>query len=179
MKTFINRISKRERMVLYLGAAFLFLFFLDRFIFNPINQKIAQLNQEINLSQKRLAASLRNIQQKDAVIAQYDKYKAYVKSAGSDEEETAKVLGEIENVARKSSVYLMDIKPQAPKQTEFYKKYSAEIEVEGKMDSIINFLYNLNSSQQLLRTEKLSLNPKEKDSQIIKALVLVSKFLVP
>lgn len=176
---FINKISKREKTALYLGAGILFLLFLDRFIFSPINRKIARLNQEIKINQTRLANDLRNIQHKDAIISEYNKYKAYVKKAGSDEEETAKTLGEIENVARSSSVYLMDIKPQAPKQTEFYKKYSAEVEIEGQMNDIINFLYKLNSSPQLLRTEKVSLTPKEKNSEVAKALILVSKFLIP
>ena len=110
--------------------------------------------------------------------AQYQKYLEYIQRSGSDEEEVAKILGEIESLARQSTVYLEDMKPLKPKEIDFYKEYAVEIEAEARMQSLVSFLYQLNMSSQLLRVEKLRLNLSKSGSDILKVSMLITKVLV-
>lgn len=175
---FLDKLSKREKIGAYLSAAFLLAVFLDNLVIKPISARVKVLNMEIKTSEAQLSRYLRNLNRKDEVLKEYQKYIKYVKNGGSDEEETAKILGEIEALARKSSLTLADMKPRTPRAIGFYKEYTVEIEVEGSMDSITNFLYQLNTSSQLLRTEKVRLYPKKKGSSAIKGLILVTKILI-
>jgi len=178
-KMFLNKLSKKERIGLFISIGFVSLALLDRLIISPINNKIQQINREIKISEKQLGCGLRNLNQKDIIAKEYQKYIQYVKTAASDEEETAKILGEIEELARRSAVYLVDIKPQLPQKIDFYKEYKVEVEAEAEMESMIKFLHRLNTSSQLLRAEKLRLSLKEKNSSIVKASILVTKILIP
>ena len=152
---------------------------LDRLIVAPVHHKLQQINHEIAISEKQLGRSLRNLNQKDVIAKAYERYTPYVKRAGSDEEEVAKILSEIEEVARKSAVSLDNVKPQEPKKRDFYKEYSVEIEAEGDMESLVSFLHQLSASSQLLRPEKINLSLQERDSTIVKASIVITKSFIP
>lgn len=176
---FWEKLSKKEKFGLSIAMTFLTAALLDRFIISPIKNRFRQINQKIEISEKKLGSALRNLKQKEFITAEYQKYIDYVKKSGSDEEEVAKVLAEIEALARKSSVYLVNTKPQKPREVDFYKEYAVEIETEGDMPSLINFLHQLNTSPLLLRADKLRLSPKARESTVLKASMLITKVLVP
>ena len=176
---FFDKLSKREKIAVYLGAVFLLAVFLDSLVINHVNTRIKTLNMEIKTSEAQLGRYLRNLSRRDGVLKKYQKYAKYVKKGGSDEEETAKILGEIETLARGSSLTLEDIKPRVPRAIGFYKEYTVEIEVEGDMNSLVSFLFQLNNSTQLLRVERMRLYPKKKGSPVIKSSMLVTKILIP
>lgn len=174
---FLANVSKKERIGLMAAGIIVSLAFLDRLIINPINRRIQLINQEIKISEKHLRMGLRNLNQKEAVASEYTKYGQYFKGAGSGEEITAAILSEIESLARRANMSLLDLKPQPSKDKGFYREYSVEVEAEGTMDSLVSFIYQLNASTQLLRAEKLRFNLKSKDSPIIKAFILITRAL--
>jgi len=179
MFSFFTNLSKKEKIGLTIAVAFVSFAFLDRLVVSPIKNRIQQVNREIKITERELGRDLRNLNQKDAVSEEHSEIIKYVKKVGSDEEEVAKILGEIEELTRNSSVYLVDMKPQASKRVDFYKEYTVEIETEGEMESVVNFLCQLNNSTQLLRAEKIRINLKGKDSSTVKATVLITKLSIP
>jgi len=176
---FLNKLSKKEKAGLFIAAAFVFFSILDRAVIAPINNGIKEVSHKIEANEKRLKEQLRYLNQKDAISREYQGYANAVEKKLSEEEETAKMLSEIEDLSKKSSVYLIDIKPRPSRQTDFYKEYMVEIEVESGMESLMNFLHQLNASPQLLRAEKLRISLKEKDSSAVKASLLITKVHVP
>jgi len=174
---FFSNVSKKERVGLTAAAIIVSLAFLDRLILNPINKKIQQIGQEVKINEKQLKMGLYNLNQKAAILSEYAKYSQYFKGFGSEEETTASMLSGIEAMAKKSNIDLLDLKPQPSKDKGFYREYSVEVEAEGTMDSLVSFLYQLNSSAQLLRTEKLRFNLKNKDSSLVKASILITRVL--
>ncbi|MFH1189731.1 MAG: type 4a pilus biogenesis protein PilO [Candidatus Omnitrophota bacterium] len=176
---FFYKLSKKERVGLLAALAVIMVVLVDKLVISPVGDKVLHISQEIKFSEKKLSRDLRNINNKDLIESEYKKYKNYVKkSSASDEEDVANILGEIEGLARSAAVNLIDIKPQATKQADFYKEYAIAVEVEGSMEQVITFLHNLNGSTQLLRAVKLRIGLKEKDASIIKASLLVTKISV-
>ena len=175
---FWDKLSQKERIGLSIAFAFMAIAFLDRLLISSIRGKFQQINQAIKISEKQLGHDLRNVHQRDQISQKFEKYVQYVQRSGSDEEEVAKILGEIESLARQSKVHLADMKPQTPKEIDFYKEYSIEIEAEGEIASLTTFLHQLNTSSQLLRVEKLRLSSRKKGSKMLKASMLITKILV-
>lgn len=165
-------------MGLSFAFAFLAVAFLDRLLISPVRARFNSLNQQIRITEKQLGSDMRNLNQKEIISEEYNKYVPYISRSGSDEEEVARILGEIESLARKSSVYLVDMKPRKPREIEFYKEYTVEIEAEGYMESLTGFMYHLNTSSQLLRIETLRLNPTKTGSSVLTASMLITKVLV-
>jgi len=176
---FFNKLAKKERVGLVVALIVVTLVIVDRLVINPISDKFRRVNSDIKLSEKKLSLDLRNINNKNIIESEYKRYKNYVKrSSASDEEDVANILAEIEGLARTSSVRLVDIKPQAPKQADLYKEYAIEVEVEGDMEQITTFLYNLNNSAQLLRVVKLRLGLKDKETSLVKSSILITKISI-
>lgn len=168
-----SNMAKKEKIGLVAAALIVGLTLLDRLIVDPINKRIQQIEREIRQDEKQLSLGLRNLSQKDTILSEYDKYSQYFKSFGSEEETTAAMLSEIETLAKKSNMNLSDLKPQTSKDKGFYREYSVDVEAEGAMDSLVSFLYKLNSSPQLLRAEKLRFNSRSKEPSVIKASILI------
>jgi len=179
MKELFARMSAREKAGIAVAAIVVLVVFVDRFIVNPMAVRMHRLNREIKASENDLRLDIGLAGQKDAVSAEYGKYSAYVRKSGSDEEEQTKMFGEIEELERKSGVSPVNMKPIAPRTVDFYKKYEVELEVEGEMEQVVNFLYLLNNSPQLLRAEKVTLSPRDRDSAAVKAKVNVTKVVMP
>ena len=175
---FLAKLSQKEKTGLFISAILVSLVILDRLILTPINDRIRQINREIKIDEKQLAMGLRNLNQKEFVSSEYKKYALYLKNSGSDDEKTTAILSEVENLAHKSGVSLIDMKPQQPQNINFYKEYTIEVEAEGSMDALVRFLYELNTSSQLLRAEKLRLNLKDKDSSVVKATIQITKISI-
>lgn len=173
---FLSRMSQKEKIGIFLAGIVVFFALLDRLVIAPVSDRLLEIERQIKMSEKQLDIGMRNISQKESITREYQKYARYLKNSGSDEEQAAVMLSEIEDLARRSNMNLVDIKPQQPKNIDFYKEYSIEIEAEGEMESIINFLWKLNSSVQLLRVERLRLNLKEKGSAVVKASIFITKF---
>jgi Tfp pilus assembly protein PilO len=176
---FFYKLSKKEKIGLIAAVIAIAIMLIDRLVISPISNRIQRIDQEIKFSENKLSRDLRNINNKELIESEYKKYRGYVKrTSASDEEDVANILGEIEGLARSSGVSLVDIKPQAPKQADFYKEYPIEVEVEGSMEQIVTFLHDLNNSTQLLRAVKLRIGLKDRESSIIKASLLVTKISI-
>ena len=151
----------------------------DKLFLSPMDVKIRRVNREIAVKEKKLRVDLRNIRHKDFFERQYEKYKSFIeKGSSSEEENTSDMLAEIEELARLAGVNLVDIKPQTPKQIDFYKEYAAEVTVEGPMGQIMVFLYKLNNAKPPLRAVKVSLRLAQKGSSSVKATLLVTNISV-
>lgn len=179
MNAFISRMSRKERIGLFIAVTFLSFAFLDRLIIDPIAAKIRQIDQDISISEKQLEEYLRYLKQKGIVTAEYQKNAQYVKKVGSDEEEQTKILGEIEELSRRCKISVINVKPQSPRQIGFYRKYVVNVESEAEMQPFMDFLYQLNNSSQLLRVEEVTFNLKEKKSLIVRGSILVTKVVIP
>jgi len=175
---FWEKLSRKEKIGLSLSIAFMLVACLDRLIISPIRGRFQRVNQAIKISEKQLGHDLRNVHLKDQIEKEFEKYVEYVERSGSDEEEVAKILREIQTLTEQSDVYLIDTKPQAPQKVDFYKEYSVEIETEGEIEALVTFLHRINVSAQLLRVEKLRLNAKERGDEALKSSMLITKVLV-
>ena len=175
---FWDKLSKKEKAGMSFALAFLLVAGLDRLIINPIRVRFARVDQAIKIGEKQLGHDLRNVHLKEQIEEEFEKYVQYLERSGSDAEESKKFLGEIESLAQQSNVDLVDIKPQKPKEVDFYKEYSVEIEAEGEIADLTTFLHHINMSAQLLRVEKLRLNAKESENKMLKSSMLITKVLV-
>ncbi|MDD5436240.1 MAG: type 4a pilus biogenesis protein PilO [Candidatus Omnitrophica bacterium] len=175
---FIAGMSKKEKIGIAIALSVLAFAFLDRFVAAPISAKFKKIGAETKMTEQALAQNLRNLNQKDRISREYQKYLPYVKTNYSDGEEVNKLLEAIEDMARKSGLSIGNIKPQPPKDTDIYKYFLIEVDVEGKMDALVIFLHQLAASKELFRANKIYITLKEKETSIARASILVTKVIV-
>ncbi len=177
--SFFNKLSAREKIGLVIGGGLMIVSFIYSGIVVPINNRLQDIDRDISINEKALEVNLRTLSQRDDVKRVYDKTVLHIRHSGSDEEEASRLHGIIVDLANSASVDIVDTKPQPPNKKGIVDEYSYEAELEGDMASIIRFLYNINTSNQLLRAQKITLKPKRRNSDIVRATVTITKVLVP
>ncbi|MDP2942427.1 MAG: type 4a pilus biogenesis protein PilO [Candidatus Omnitrophota bacterium] len=177
--TLFSNLKKRERNLFCITAVLIIFWIVQGFVVKPIFTKWKQLDEKISADALKLERNLEMIKRKDAIKSDYEKYASAVKMAGSEEEEMAKFLTEIEALATSSSIRVIDIKPRPARKIRFYKNYLVELEAEGDINQVSKFIYDIQNSPQMLRVDKLSLGIKGAGTNLLKCRILVSKILIP
>lgn len=175
----LEKLSRKERTWLAVAVIIGLITLLDRIIITPTYKNILKLEQEINAAEAQLSNDQSVLNQKEDVTREYQKYVRYTRRvARSDEEEMATLEETITAQADSFGVYVVNKKQPTVSETDYYREYHIEIEVEGEMESLVNFLHHLYKSEQLLRAEKITLSLKGKDSLVVKATISITKISI-
>jgi Tfp pilus assembly protein PilO len=175
---FIDHLNKREKKLFYIVLVFLAIVFSNNFVVTPLKKEIGLVKQEKIKKEIEWKKNNQIIKQKKQIKEEFEKYMAFIKKKGSDEEDVASFLKEIESLAQKSKVSLINIKPQPVKKMEFYKKYTIEIKGEGHIEQFVKFIYYLQKSYQILKVEKIHFNVRNSFSTRVKGSLIITKILV-
>lgn len=175
----LERLKKRERAILYLVLILVIVSLIYNFIFEPLINKRQLLNQEILKKQVNLKKYLALLSQKEEIKQEFAQFSKNLKAKASEEQEMAEILSQIEDLSRHSTVHISQIKPQGFKNFKTYKEFLVEIKAEAKIENLSQFIYNLQSPPQLLRTKKLLLNTKSTAPDILEATILIAKISLP
>ena len=114
------------------------------------------------------------------IEAEAKKYASFASKVEAEEEAMTAFLKEIEELANKSSLYVVDMKPQGVKEDKNKSiKYMITLSCEGQMEQVMNFMYNVENSSSLLTVERYQLGPKTRESSIAQSSMSISKIAVP
>lgn len=175
----LPELNPREKKIGYVVVALLGVMITYHGIVRPMGQKFSSLDDEIFAMQMRLRKAKTLIRQKNDVLEASKKYVNLEKmDAGTDEEEIARLLNFIEQTARKNNASLSDVKPQPVKSDKVTKVYSVELNAEGELNSLLELVYELEHSEQLLKIERVDMSPKEEKSAILRTSLVVSRVVV-
>lgn len=173
--SFFVRLSPREKII-FLGAVFMVgLVISDRLIIRPILGTFSSLEREMDNLQTDIRKSIRLLSQKERILKEVELYAGYSTLARSAEEGEVALLKHIEELANKVAVTLLYVKPAAGRGEETEKKYAATLECETRMEQLMRFFYELESSSQLLKIEKYAIQPTAKESVVVKSAITVSQ----
>lgn len=174
----LGHLSKREKFILYAVLIFVSIAFLDRMIIDVALDRINSLDKEIKTKESEIKNYLKILAQKDRIEIQRANYSSYLGREKSENEEVTVFLKEIEGLANKAQIYLIDMKPAGIKDEGKLKKFLINLNCEGKMEQIITFMYDVETTNKLLTIDKYQINPKSKDSRLAKVSMVISKLVM-
>lgn len=178
LQEMVSRLSPREKIVFYGAAFFVSLTLIDRMIISPISGKLKTLDDEIRQKRQEISRAVAIVSQKEKISRANDSLNAYKTDSRPGEEEMTSLLKEIESMANKSSVYLIDLKPAGAKGSGLVKRYLISLNCEAQMEQLVDFMYNVESSNRLLTIEKYQVSPKSKESSIARCSMSLSKLFL-
>ena len=177
--SFVSKLSKRERLIFYVTIGIVGFVLLDRLIISPILTKISYLNETIRIQEESIEQSLLIVTQEKRIEKEASQYSSYLSQSQTGEKAITAFLKEVETLAKKSSVYLIDIKPTLQAEEGAGEKYFVRINFEAQMDQVINFFYYVASFEQLIKIEEYQIRPKTVGSSVITCSASVSKTIIP
>ena len=176
---FFSRLSKREKIVFYAAAAFISLGLFDFLILSPVISKINSLDGQIKAEEVSIRKNLHIMAQKEKILSEKARYSSFSNTMKTEEEEVTSFLKEIEVLADKNSVYLVDMKPAEVKGKGQSNKFYVNLNCEAQMEQIVSFMYGIENSDMLLTIDKYQITPKSKDSSIARANMSICKVVLP
>jgi Tfp pilus assembly protein PilO len=144
----------------------------------PVRKRFEQQDETIVAREKEVARNLRILapMSRDAITREYAEYGEMIKKRGSTAEENAAMISEIEKTATGIGLSLSATKPHEAQVKGDYERYEVEIEVDAEMAQIIRLIHAVESSAQILRVEKLTIDSKKNGSVVsLRAGMLISK----
>ena len=171
-------LSSRESRLFYLTLAVIIAWSTEVFVIKPVSIKWKRLDDEIAADSIKLEKSEHLIGRRGPITTDYDKSAGSLKMAGSVEEEMAKFLTDIESLANTTGVHINEIKPLPTKKFSLYRKFYADLELEGDMGQISDFMRKVQISPRLLAIDKLSLNPKQAGTNLLRCGIVISKIAI-
>jgi|GEM_PF-652909 len=165
----------REKKVLLFTALVAGFALLHHFLLDPFFKEWRDLSAEIRLTETRLRKIRLLLRKKTDIESAFKKYTGLSskKEEGSEEKMTG-VLQEIETLAQKSSLKILELRPLPQKRKEFFLEQGLEVSAEGTASQFAQFIYSLLDSPNSLKIEKLELNSKSGQDQLLRALVIVT-----
>jgi hypothetical protein len=174
----LSGLSRRQRLLLGATVALVGLAVLERFVYAPVVDRLHELDQEIVQKESQLRRNLRNLAAREGILKAYAPYSAYASPTGSPEETIGGLLAEIEELARKAELTLVNVRPKPATKIDVGKQYPVEIEFETQMGPLIRFIHGLHSSTYLLRVSQLRLDPKAGRGPQVKVSLSISKTVI-
>ncbi len=175
----LERLSKRERLIFYAALIFVSLTLLDRLILSPVFSRMKTLDREMQETETEIRNDLRILSHKDRIGRESKEYSSFFESSTTDEGEMTSILKEVENIASRSSIYLIDLKPAEITESGISRVYKVNLNCEAQMEQLVDFMYNIENSNKLLVIEKYQINPKSKESSIARCRMTISKVAIP
>ncbi|MFH1230107.1 MAG: hypothetical protein V1709_01280 [Planctomycetota bacterium] len=170
---FISKLSRRERLFLYISAIIVLLFLVDKFIIGVMWDEIKKKDTEINLVCTGLNEDMVLLSYKDKIIKETETYSKYLEKEESPQVQLEKLMN---TLAIQAELTTNEIKPVSSKDA---NKYIVELKAEGKMKWLVAFLYNLSLKESFLKVEKMDLGPKTPKSEILNIYLIISKTIIP
>jgi len=173
-----SKISKRERILIVMGAAVLLVVASDRLVFSPWSHYIKKVRHEITETEIRVVQAKKLFERKAATYQEGEAYRAFLKLGQTPELEMAALLREIEELSQQADVSLQEVKPLQADKTEDYEEYGVEVYFESEFPQMLEFLEKVESSAFVFVIEKASVIRKDAESGILKGFVRIKRLVM-
>ncbi len=175
---FLARLNKRERLLFGAAAVVVGAALVVHLLIAPVAGRLMLLDERITTQTDLISKNVRIVAEKDRVKAAADAFQIYyANKASTQEEEVAYLLGEVDEMARSASLYIVDMKPLNTEEDAVSRKVSVDLNCEAQMEQILTFMHAVASAPHLLFVESINITPKEKDSTIAKCNMKISNII--
>ena len=171
-------LSKREKIFLIAAIAIISFGVLFNFVISPVLDKISNLNREVEFNRVKLTKYSSLIKQKDLIQKKYASLPGGMDLSENSKDTLVDALSELESLAKKAGIRIIDIRPQAGKNLDLYKEIFIDLRTEGTMEGYIKFIYNLQNSLSLLKIKRMQLNAKP-NTQYLEGSFSISQLSLP
>ncbi len=175
IRDFWNKLGQRDRLVLSAGAALALIIFVVQFALVPYADARKKLSKSIQAQEKTL-------KEMAALGAEYQVLQRgmeTVRNGMARRSPDFTLFSHLEKKATQSGVRsnLKNMQPARAPVSGGYDEASVEIKLEKiTLKQLVNFLYSVESPQDLVRVKRLSVRKSSEDPQYLSAVIQVATF---
>jgi len=176
---FYKSLSPKERTLFFVAIGMVSLLLFDRLVIGPILTEMKVVEKDLETREGEIAKNLRVLSFKNSIIDRYSKFSSYFDPGDKTQQEIiADLLKKIENLARQQNISIANIKTGEMEDRVVLQEYRTNIDCEGKLSDMFEFMHLLEQSDSLFQVTQYSLIPKAKGSEEVKCSMTVSRMLI-
>lgn len=179
MQKFISKLSPNEKKIFYVTVAIVTFAMLDRLFFGPVLSRIKGIDDEIKAQQSSIQRDLRFLAFKSKINDESQDLKKYMSSKKMAEDDiNTEIFSRIEKIANQNSVSLIKSNPTTPLKQDNFTQYYANVECAGSLKDVTNFMYTINTTDELFKIVKYSMTPKKGSETDVNLTLTIAKLVV-
>jgi len=170
------KLKQNEKLLLYATIAVVVIFVGQKLLFSGMKGKTKSSGSLITIAEARLKEGMEIQKRKSAILADFKEFKGYLNTENMPEADIATgFLREVESIAKAAKVSIINLTPNnEPLDDGGYRRYTADLRVEGASDQIFNFLKRIQISKSLIKIDKMSLAAKDEQANTLKLDTTIS-----
>lgn len=149
---------KKEELILLTSAVFIVALFLANTAIRKAYFKFGRLEKEVVLNEEKLLQLDSILKHSQDINSQYENLIAGNKGIT----DSNNLLREIEDIANKTNLTILDIKPAAVKDEGLFKTYSIRISAQDEILSVARFLYRLAERLKSIEVQSVQIKNENK-----------------
>ena len=179
IQKFISKLSQNEKKIFVLAGIFILMVFLDRFFFGPSLENLKSIEEDIHDKENSLKRYVRFLSYKDQISQEGEMLEKYYAQKQLNPGEIKEIfLNKIEMLAHQSNISSIRVTPSEGEKRKDYSEYLANLECLGKFKDILTFMHAVDSSQELMKIVKFSMNTKKAGLDELTVSMTISKIIV-
>jgi ACT domain-containing protein len=163
MKKLWQRLSQRERGLVYLTGAILLFFVGKVAIATPLLQRQARVKEQLESQPQLLQKNLRYLSQKESLLAALEIARGQIKSiepallTGDTPSVTASDLQEtVQSMATREGTQVITTRVLNPEPSGSFSKIAIQMEIGGQVQQLANLIRSIESAQKLLVIDEIN-----------------------
>jgi len=150
---------KKEELILLTAAVIIIALFLTNTAIRKAYFKFSRLEKELILNEEKLLQLDSILKHSQDINSQYENLVAGNKGIT----DSNNFLREIEDIANKTNLTILDIKPAAVKNEGLFKTYSIRISAQDEILSVARFLDKLAEKLKIVEVQSLQIKSENKN----------------
>lgn len=134
-----------------------------------------RLDRQVGQAGQKLIAMERSLRQQEQVEAQSKQFEQRILARGTDAEESGLLLKELETLTRAANVKVKSIRSMPSQRIGDYRKFIVSLEVETRVNGMLELLYAIDSSAKILTVESLTLQALRSGPNLLGASMVISR----
>lgn len=176
--SFVSKLSGREKIIFYATAVVVSLVLMDKLVLGPILSEINSLDGRIRNQKTSALRALRILGRRDELEEKINIYEPYFRKPLSDDRAIRALRENINELAAESSVSVNEMKALKMELETRLKRYFVRIRCEARMEQVVEFIYKIESSDEILKIEKFYIEPKKKRSSTVRCDMSISQTII-
>lgn len=173
-----RRLYPREKYIFGFCLFIVFVYIGYQFVFLPISREEIFWRSQISAMERQIARDLRILRKESDINGRYSMYLENFEQKGTDMQEMALILSEIESIAKKLNLRIEDMKPRRIRGHERSSHFPVSIRIRATVDSIAFFLYTLQTPPHVFHIEELRLEKPSIRQKDLLCEMIVSRLLI-
>ena len=133
------------------------------------------LNTQLNITRGKLIDMEKTLYRREQVKALCKKFEERILATGTDAEELGFLLKELESLTRTKKVEVKSIRPLPSLWIGNYRKFLVSMEVQGRVQNMLELLYSIDISPKILTVESLRIQALRTGPNLLSADILISR----